>query len=560
MSGRFYEKAGTGAFYTREVNTLLRAIIVDDEQMVRHGLLSYYHWDKYNIEIVRVFADGATAFEYLAQNHVDLLVTDIVMPRMNGIELAQKAREKYEDIKIIFISGYTDTKYLWGALKMNAVDYIFKSVDFDELDAAVERVVYMVEKRNTEREHVKRLEEQLQQNQTVLRQQQLVFLLSYSDETEEELSKTFAALALPLNSKTQYVVMVLRLSNKWHLLEGQNERAGILLDLKLQNALQDLFHQHGSDILFKKQQYEYISILQTESDEYAESLMKLSAKVQTELQRQFGALTVIGISERFRGLLQVKEAYKNACDAIYNRYVVDDNLPQVTLKKFDSYEKLRKLQEKHRMDICNSILDGQRENIRIACNRAVSETLLLDTPDEQQNHLIYLLMLPQALLRDLPPEKRGLYTSFRKLMERYLLSQNLQEQEDCILSAYLDAAAMIHSVDKRQNNALIQSVRDYIAEHYMKQISIATVAESVYLTPTYLCVLFKKHTGQTLNNYITDVRMQEAKRLLHQSNIHLQDICYQVGYLSPSYFSRLFRKRFGLSPSEYRASLFMRDQ
>lgn len=169
-------------------------------------------------------------------------------------------------------------------------------------------------------------------------------------------------------------------------------------------------------------------------------------------------------------------------------------------------------------------------------------------------------MLPQALLRDLPPEKRGLYTSFRKLMERYLLSQNLQEQEDCILSAYLDAAAMIHSVDKRQNNALIQSVRDYIAEHYMKQISIATVAESVYLTPTYLCVLFKKHTGQTLNNYITDVRMQEAKRLLHQSNIHLQDICYQVGYLSPSYFSRLFRKRFGLSPSEYRASLFMRDQ
>lgn len=539
---------------------MLRAIIVDDEQMVRHGLRSYYHWDKYDIEIVREFGDGASAYEYLSQNHVDLLVTDIVMPHMDGIELAKKAREKYDDIKIIFISGYADTKYLWGALKMNAVDYIFKSVDFDELDAAIERVVHMVERRNTEREHVKQLEDQLKQNQSILRQQQLVFLLSSSSETEEELSQTFTALSLPLDSKTQYVVMVLRLSNKWTLLEGQNDRAGILLDLELQNALSAFFQRHGSDILFKKRQYEYISILPAESDEYAESLMKLSAEVQTELQMQFGAATVIGISERFQGLLQVKEAYKSACDAIYNRYVVDDNLPQVTLKKFDSYEKLRKLQEKHRLDICNSILDGQSDKIQDACKRAVSETLLLSTPDEQQNHLLYLLMLPQALLRDLPPEKRGAYTSYRRLMEQFLLMQDLHEQEDCILNAYLDAAGVIHGIDTHQSNALIKSVCAYISEHYMEQMSIPTLAENVYLTPTYLCVLFKKHMGKTLNSYITDVRMEEAKRLLSQSNIHLQDICYQVGYLSPSYFSRLFRKQFGLSPSEYRASLFMRDQ
>lgn len=76
------------------MNSLLRAIIVDDEQMVRHGLRSYYHWEKYNIEVVCEFADGTSAYEYLTQNHVDLLVTDIVMPHMDGIELAKKAREK----------------------------------------------------------------------------------------------------------------------------------------------------------------------------------------------------------------------------------------------------------------------------------------------------------------------------------------------------------------------------------------------------------------------------------------------------------------------------------
>lgn len=290
-------------------------------------------------------------------------------------------------------------------------------------------------------------------------------------------------------------------------------------------------------------------------EDMAEAVMDLSTEVQTHMLHHFNASFTIGISQPFKGLTQIREAYKNASNAIFNRNVVDDTLPQITLKKYESRENLNTLQEKHRLEICNAILDGQADRIQEVCHQTVSESLRVLSASEQQNHLLYLLMVPQFILRDLPVGKRGVYASYRKLIERYLLCQDKHEQEDFLLQSYLDTSNTLHGEDLHQSNTVIKNVCAYIHEHYMEQLSIQMLAENAYLTPTYLCVLFKKNMGQTLNNYITDVRLDEARRMLSQSNCHLQDICYQVGYLSPSYFSRLFRKKFGLSPSEYRATL-----
>jgi len=111
---------------------------------------------------------------------------------------------------------------------------------------------------------------------------------------------------------------------------------------------------------------------------------------------------------------------------------------------------------------------------------------------------------------------------------------------------------MMQSLSKTHSHAIVDQVRRKIEERYKEQISISTLAEEVYLTPTYLCVLFKQTTGSTINEYLTMTRLEKAKQLLADSNIKLYDVCYEVGYLSPSYFSRLFKKYVGISPSEYR--------
>lgn len=540
---------------------MLRAIIVDDEELVRHGLRYHYHWSKYDIQICGDFPDGRSALEFLTENPVELLITDVVMPHLSGLELAKNARTLHPDLKIIFISGYADVNYLGDALRMNAVDYIFKSIDFDALDAAIERVADTVQRRNSEIERQRWLEEQLQLNLEVLRQQQLVSLLGGTDESGEAMAAACAALSLPLNNQSRYVVMVTQVTNRWSLSEQKDAgRSGIMLDIALQNVLQECLSRRGSAVLFKKHSFEYICVVNTDSEEYEELLLTVSAEFQVQMKHQYGAEIEIGISERFQGLQNVAAAYRSACDAIYNRYLLDASMPDVSINKYPAETNLLKLRERLRTEVSNSIMAGEPDEIHHTVVRSLTAIRALGSADEQQNTLIYLLLLPQKLLRDIRSTERGCYQSHRRLLEQFFMIQELHEQEEFITRAFNAAAEVIQRSNTTQNNFIISRVTAYIDAHYMDALSIENLAEAVYLTPTYLCVLFKKHTGKTVNSYLTEVRLEKAKELLGQSNLHLQDICCRVGYLSPSYFSRLFRKYCGQTPSEYRESLAFQEQ
>lgn len=534
----------------------MNAIIVDDEDIVRHGLRFHYHWSKYDIHILGDFADGMSALKFLENNSVELLITDVVMPRLNGLELAQKARVLNPELKIIFISGYADVNYLSDALRMNAVDYIFKSIDFDALDAAIERVANFVHQRNSELQYQKWLEDQLRQNREVLRQQRLVSLLTDTEEPEEAIANTCTTLSLSLNSQSLYVVMVIHISNRWSLLtQKENTQSDVLLDLTLQKAIQDCLDRRSNAELFKKKAYEYICLVNTDVEEYEDMLLTVSTEIQTQLKHRFGAEIEIGISQRFRGLRNIRTAYKNACDAIYNRYVLDDSIPDIAMSKYPSESSLISLRDKMKSEIGNSLLSGDPEQIQRTVLRCTSAIRALASVEEQQNQMIYILLLPQKLLRDIPLRSRACYSSHRKLLEQFFMLNRLDEQEEFLIRVYTEASAVLMDNNTLQNNSIVKKVIAYIDTHYMEALSIEGIAESVYLTPTYLCVLFKKNTGKTINNYLTEVRLEKARELLSRDNLHLQDICYRVGYLSPSYFSRLFRKYYGMSPSEYRDSL-----
>ena len=133
----------------KEKTEMLRysAIIVDDEAIVREGLVKHFDWKKYSIEIKGCFADGTDAWEFLKNQEIDILITDVKMVRMDGIELTRRAVEKYHNINVLFISGYGDIDYLKNAIKLGAVDYILKSIDLEELAEAMERTTERIRKR-----------------------------------------------------------------------------------------------------------------------------------------------------------------------------------------------------------------------------------------------------------------------------------------------------------------------------------------------------------------------------------------------------------------------------
>ena len=185
---------------------------------------------------------------------------------------------------------------------------------------------------------------------------------------------------------------------------------------------------------------------------------------------------------------------------------------------------------------------------------------MLPQEEEQQNFMVYLLFLPTSLMENIQAENMGPYTSYRKLMAGFLQCRGLGEQEAMLASVYEELAKHLQRIRAPRSNTAIKRVQEIIAAQYMEQLSVASLAEAVYLTPTYLCVLFKQVTGKTINEYITQERMNKAKEFLSQTNIRLYDVCYRVGYFSPSYFSRIFKKYTGQTPGEYREKIMLNSR
>lgn len=532
---------------------MYQAIIADDEQAVRHGLATHFDWSKHGVEIAGVFDDGAPALEFVRRNAVDLIVTDVRMSHMDGITLAKNVLALRPETKIVFVSGYADVDYLRDALKMEAVDYILKSIDINELDAVITKVVGMLEQRTSQRRAMENMAKKLEQSMPLLRQQRLSFLLQSTEESEEDIQKNVQFLGIPLNSSTHYAVLVMRLQpeSKWLAMGSMPEKERMEFGLAIEEVFRGALEEYGGSVVFRDRFSEYVAILNVENDEYEENLLSAAERMQARVRAQLKLETMLGISEPFYGLRNVRAAYLSAREAISRCYLVGKDVP-ISMRKFAEDGGVRALREQAEKEICDGIQNGDQAAVRAALERAVAGVRSLPDEDGQQNFMLFLLLLPTRLMTSLRTENMGPYASQTKLAAGFLQCNGIGEQEAMLAMLYDDLTRHLRQMSTPHTNTVVRRVREMIAARYMEQLSVAGLAEEVYLTPTYLCVLFKQATGKTINEYITQERLNRAKEFLAQTNIHLYDVCYKVGYLSPSYFSRLFKKYTGLTPGEYR--------
>lgn len=537
---------------------MYRAILIDDEERVLNGLKNYVDWGKHNIKIVGTFENGRDAYAYLCKNEVDLIVTDVCTPYMDGIELAKRARAREPKVKILFISGYSDVQYLRDALKLEAVDYIFKSIDLDELDAALSRVCGIIAKEIARELHFSEMEERFQRNLPVLRNSRLTMLLRDNiDETVEtptDMERELHFLGISLDNRTHYAVMVVRLQNKWSILGSMTERERWLFGEKVVSTFETELAKYGSGVCFRDRPAEYILIINAEEEDCETILLSVAEAIQAQLYKVFGLETMIGISDRFSGLNKIRIAYKSACEAIQKRYFIEDNLA-ISINKYVETGNLSMMQENAEQEIGSAITSGNMKSVKHSMERALLDMRMLKTVEEQQNFMLFLLFLPTNLLTKVDISQKGSYANQRVLLERYLMCKTPEDQAALLWQSYEEVTSILADMSVPKPSAVIQRVTDLISQRYMEHLSVSMLASAVYLSPTYLCVLFKQQTSQTINEYITLERIKQAKRLLADTSILLYDVCYKVGYLSPSYFSKLFKKHTGQTPGEYREGL-----
>lgn len=527
---------------------MYRAIIVDDEEAVRLGLRNHFDWAEHGLTVAADFSDGLKAWRYLQEAPVDLVVTDVRMPNMDGISLAKRINESFPRTRVVFISGYDDTESLRKAFKTDAVDYILKSIDLNEFAQTISHVVERLAAETRRQREMEDMEQKLQESIPLLRQRALMLLVSSEYKYAEISRERLKFLRISLEDEAHYCLLVLQIRNLWRTFTPMTERNRQLFSLNLISRAQTVLQAHQSEVVFENHLGEYVIFVNADGEEYENGLLGISEALRRIVEEEMGLECLLGISERFSGMGNAHPAYESAVNAISSRARLTLS---ISMDKFSAVS-ARAAHEKAEQAVSEALLSGDMAQVNAAMEGVFEGMNTLPTKAEQQNFLIFLLLLPARVMASVPAAELGIYADQKKLLERFLFCADIREMKLFLLKAYEDAAQAVKNRSEEQPNAIIDRARQLIESTYMEQISIASLAEKVFLTPTYLCVLFKQFTGQTINEYITQVRMQHAKTLLADPGIKLYDVCYQVGYLSPSYFSKVFKKFACVTPSEYR--------
>ncbi|WP_256257671.1 MULTISPECIES: response regulator [unclassified Paenibacillus] len=533
-------------------------LIVDDEASVRSGLQDCVDWSSLGIRAAGEAEDGEMALQAIEDMDVHIVVTDVRMPHMDGITLARKLREIRPAIKIVFISGFGDLDYLKQALKLEAIDYILKPVRLSELRDVFRRVVLLLEEEELERKQLTELQHKVNQSIPLLRERFLTALVADGIRDTEAMHDKFEFLGIRLPADMmRCTVIVIRIDDYSKAVGPGTEKDKQLISFALLNICEDVVNSRLCGHVFEIRPGQYAGLIHIRSDEEEEALFHVIRESKEQINRLLKLDVTIGVGAAVGEWTTIPESYRMALEATEHKWYLGKNriitMDSLTPERPSSAAGQPAPAPDARS--IESILKApQWEQVKewIARRLDASGQGGLASIQQVRMDCMQIALTCSQLLAGLGLYGPELQASEQRVWTELLTAETIGDLELVLLGHVSLAYSAIADKRERKTKNVITLIRQFIDEHYARELTNAEIAASVYLTTTYVCLLFKQETGMTLNEYVIEARIREAKRLLADPRNKLYDVCYAVGYKDPGYFSKLFKKQTGLTPSEFR--------
>jgi two-component system response regulator YesN len=513
---------------------LLKALVVDDEKTTREVLVNFLPWTSLGIMEVMDATDGLSALRIASDLKPDIVLSDIRMPKMNGIELAESLQRRLPECKFIFLSGYSDKEYLKSAIRLKAINYVEKPVNIEEITEALK----------TAAAECIQAKEKLLLNLPIIKHK---LCLSLADKPHPDENDT-SAIQIPefeLPKDSTYISSLLWI---------QPVQTGIDINLtqlkdEVKNIVNPIFAAIDERCLraFKGEEYIIIHFKTggIYSKDYFISLMqKLQSEIKSCCARVKEILVGIGCEvtgkENIYSSFQKSVIAQKRCFFTGNLHVYDrdDSLPY-------------SFQEKKLQDFTESMKTGKKDQAHLFVKR-----LKYDVQKCTNTHSDYVKKIFADILLVLIRFAEDRNLTVVKNAHTTLLDSinNAPTLEEITTGICTLIDKIFHEIEDESGNVnAISKVSSYILDNYHnEQLSILSIAKQMYLTPNYLSLLFKKETGKTINQYITEVRVDKAKQYLKDCNIKLNRVAKNVGYADAKYFTKVFEKIVGIKPREFR--------
>lgn len=538
---------------------MYKLIIVDDEYSTRSGLKMCINWFEYGIEVAGEAENGNKGLELANRVRPDIVLTDVKMPGMDGIEMVKRLKEQHPDTKFVFISGYDDIEYLKSAMKMDAVDYILKPVNLEELNAVIEKIMTMSKREESRKDMLQRMSAKLNQSIPLLREKFLIQLIrdGRADRISTEKRIDFLDLRLPYDAP--YCALIVRIDNPRTVFDTMTEQNTQLISFAIQNICQEIVDARASGSVFEHQRGEYVLLValpEAEGEDFIFPLVsELMASLNGFLKRMAEEISLtIGIGAAVAHLGLLADSYQMALEAIERKLFLGKN-QVITFDVLAAQKDVDYRRINERIAVFASVLKtgdanqvSQQLEALFAELRASAGIGFIDC----QRICLQLLLVTSQFLSEFGMRAGDLGERESEAWSQLMKLETLDDMSGYLQGYLKEVCERIENRREKPVPEVITEIIRIIHQRYPDNLTIADIASQVYLAKTYICLLFKQETGETINEYITRVRMEKAKELLQDTDQKLSDVCTAIGYAEPSYFTKQFRKYTGMNPSDYR--------
>ena len=529
-------------------------LIVDDEQLIRQGLRARIEYLGIDVDEIFEAENGLMALRLQEEHPIDVVITDIRMPDMDGLELIQEMQKKNNQIKFVVLSGYAEFSYAETAIRLGVKAYLLKPVSNDDLKAAFDKAYKEMEQTASVRQEVQ-MKKRMDREKQVYQQEKALNALFSSQEagavTREQLCKLCGYDEKMWAGGAESVLYLAILHINKESFEHQRFRPvdHELVRFMIRNIFEEI--QAPCEKLLVNSLSDtrqmYGIFIGDDKKKLRMEVERIYLRMRSVLEKKMGIYLTIGVS-RCRSQLEGKET-SEARQALKQRIIYGK-------ANIYFYEDIRILGEQEFPVSQLHLLEQYIEHNEIfKVKNLVQEIFSEELVKKYGSAYLRIMWIRILNLLLHHYERRGRNAAeIEKMLQNYNLLdriQSLQEIRQKIIEMVMECVST-ESVADANARSKIQMAIGYIQEHFAENLTVNVLAEHYGMSPNYFSSMFKKEMSRSAVNYITELRINQARELLYHSELSVVDIPKKVGYEDSQYFFRVFKKYLGMTPLQYR--------
>lgn len=539
---------------------MITVILADDDFLVRETLFDIVPWRELGMEVIGQAENGKQALNMCIELKPDVLFTDIKMPFLNGLEVAISLQELNINTKIVLISGIQDFTYAKTAISINAAGYILKPIQIKEIIETLKKIRNSIDMEQNREQVYQRLEKQLAENMDLMRDKFLNNLVLGIVTEPNEINEKLKYFQIPLRVGESIIIAVTEIDDYDKRVKDTAESYKQFLNFSVKNLIEETLNNHQAGVCVYTNDNQFVIILNQKSCK--EDKMALIFEEIEELLHEFNNLTItIGVGNQVSSIDAIGLSYNNALNALNYKFYTGKN-SIIHIGDVSNTQKLYQISDFNGYTNLNSMQKELLTQIKLGDTEKLEKTVesyfgfltevKLFTEEYIRGICIELIINAYKEIFETEIEVQEIFPHYLNSVHAVLKAETVFEMKSTVNQMLAHIGNYFRKKYNQKHGNLVIQIKEFAKKHYMENITLSDIASEVFMSPNYICSVFKKETGVTINEYLIKVKMEAAQNMLRNTKMKILEIAEKLGYENPHYFSFSFKKYTGQTPQQYR--------